>query len=936
MAVNRITKSAGLWTSPSPLTAPLGSYLVADNCVISFPDIIEPRRGFEYLGYDLSSGGTVSIPKALFSFKGTLLAHHVNKVSYNSGVALVDFTNNYAAPNSQVLRMKMEEAGLNIYFTSDTGTQTIDSTANQPYPSGVLAAQAPTTVANPTALTGLPDAGWMPKDTKTAYVATWFRTDANDTDHEGTPSNPVFITNPADITVPAGAASKPGTVHTNQYVLITYPSHGFNVGDAVTITFDPADAQYVSGTFTVVRPWTEDSFYLKAGTITASGPTAHPATITSGSKNVQVSVGIPPYGGPFVQNALSGYSALIYRAKLSNGANVVPRSQYYLAKQYVITPADIAAGYITFTDSTPDSLLQDPLYTNTDDGEPPDSSTDNDDSVAPWCTDLAEFDDRLWGANYQEAENFSFSLLGVGAPNGLQVGDTITIAGAVFTAIAESATPTGVQFRVYSSSSSAGTNVQRTAQELALQVTQSGLNTDCYYTSDVDAIPGQMLLRFRRSGTSPFAISVSRVSAWGPDMTGGAVSSANAETNGLWFSKRNQPEAVPLLNRIQVGPRNARILRIRPLRDKLFAFTDIAGVYVVSNSYPYIVTQLGSTATLISPDTLVNFDDAIWGLTTQGVVRFTEAGVQVLSIPIEADIKALFGVGLPYLKQKSLAVGYESARKYCLAMPTDPSDTENTQAFVYDVATRAWTRWTKPMDAMVVLPMVASVATSQDYLYCTTPRLTTVSKERKNFDQTDYMDESFQVTVNSYSGQVANVTVASVSNVPLVGDLLYQTPILRSIVTAVSNPSSGVYLLTTQDTVDWTTGTAATVYTAIQTDVVYTPIFAGGPEERKNFREVSFHFRTPGFSLGQATFRGDTNYEEHSVPFQMSGFGELGWGSFSWAQPARMRNRRVSIPTPARRVSFLTAGFSLREAQGTWQLAGITPVFEEMSERNTK
>lgn len=929
MASAHVNNAAGLWISPSPLQAPVGAYILADNVVINSPGIIESRRGFSWFAYQLSSSGGATTPKTSFSYRGTLLVQHDFKLSYNSGTAFTDYTGTFGppspAPSPRVSpRMRSEEAGLNLYFTSDSGVHVIDQpTSGEPLSAGEPRGPTPTSINHSTDVTGVPHTGWFNSDRQTAYVATFFRTDANDTDHEGTPSNPIFVINPHVITVPIGAA----TIFGGTSVLVSVPNHGFREGMQVEATFNAGDPLYLTGTYTVAyySADPENKFVLPGA---ASGPgaaTTFASSVTSGSKNVQVYVGLPA-------GIVAGQTALVYRSKVSVDAVTLPRAQYYLDKEYIVTGTDITNLYFTYTDETPDSLLQDPLYTNTDDGEPPDGSLQNDNSQPPWCMDLAEFDQRLWGANYKELQTFSLSLLGVGAPNGLQVGDTVqinTLAGNIFFAIPESAGVGPHQFRVYTSSDSPAENVRRTAQEFALAVTNLADTVDAFYTSGPDDIPGQILLRSRIPGEVAFGVVVSRPSAWSPILTttsaGMVTSTAKPQTNGLWFSKQSQPEAVPLLNRLAIGPRNAQILRIRPLRDKLFVFTDIAGVYVVSNSYPYQVTSLSETATLLAPDTLVNFDDAIYCLTTQGVVKFNEAGPTILSVPIESDLQSLFGASLSVLQLNAFSISYQSYRKYMLCMPTLVADRTNTQVFVYDTITKSWTRFTKAIDSGVVIPQTNT-------LYITTPLSTKVSQERKNYNYTDYADEDFQVTINSSSGMSLDVTTAIA---PQIGDVFYQDPINLSLVQDVVSTGTNTYTVTTKDTVVWTLPTI-TCYPGITCQLLNVPLALGAPEELKNFREVTYHFRTPGFSYGNGLFAGDLNPEVRSVSFSKGGWGEVPWGGFAWEQPARPVNKRVAIPTSARRVSYLSVGFDIREAWSVWQLMGVSPIYENMSERNSK
>jgi hypothetical protein len=909
MSVTRVLQNAGLWRSPSHLLAPSGSFEIANDVVVNYPGIVEPRRGFEYLSYTF--GTSLDHANTLFSYRGTVLAQYGSKLASDTGAAFADLAGTNAAPGSY--RMRGLEDNLNFYYASTDGVKVLDAPLGTPILAGVLRGPLPTGRVSRTTLTGDPNTGWMPENTQVGYVATFSRTDANDTLHEGTPSNPFFLVNPAGFTIAVGNAFRtpPSGLGT---VIINASNHGLLNGDRVTITYDAADVDFVSGTYTV-RNATQNQFRYSKNAAAFSA-TTQPATVTTGSKDVTVNVTLSP-------DVTTDYTLNVYRTRLSVSATTAPRQQYYLVAAHALTGGEIAAGVATITDSTPDSLLQiqQPLYTNTDDGEPPDSSPDNDNSQPPTATDLELFDGRMWGCNFSELQSFSLALLGVDAPNGLQVGDTITVGGVTYTGVAVG-TALGASTFTVQTGYDAGTNVQATAQSLALTIYQNGSSqVDAFYTSGVDDFPGQILLRGRLPTSPQFAVTTSRVSAFNPDLTGGLSSSSDSETNGLWFSKQNQPEAVCLLNRLAVGPRNCRILRVKALRDRLFVFTDIAGIWTISNHYesPYSIDQLTATAALYGPDTLVNFDDALWALSSQGVIRLTAAGPAIESIPIDSDIKLLFGLALSTTKTLALGIGYESYHKYLLALPTDPADTTNTQIFVYDVFTKAWTRWGRSISAGVVVP-------ESDFLYIAAPSNNYVSKERKTFTRTDYSDESFVVNIVSASG--TSVTLTDATGVTA-GDLLYVDPVARSLVTAVSGN-----VLTTLDSITWVAG-AATIYTGIPSEVIYTPMFSGVPEEWKHYREVQFHFRNPAFNLGNAVFKSDQDPEERDSAVAMGGFGDRPWEGFPWEQPSAPKNKRVWVPSFQQRANYLSVGFELREAQATWQLAGYTPIYESGSERGT-
>src|SRR5690606_33655051 len=114
------------------------------------------------------------------------------------------------------------------------------------------------------------------------------------------------------------------------------------------------------------------------------------------------------------------------------------------------------------------------------------------------------------------------------------------------------------------------------------------------------------------------------------------TSTNNESVNRVYFSKLGQPEAVPSVNYIDVGPQDQAIERIVALRDNLFVLkTD--GVYIIDGvSAPnFSVRLLDNSSNIIAPDTAVVLSNQIYALSSQGVVTITETGVGIISRPIE-------------------------------------------------------------------------------------------------------------------------------------------------------------------------------------------------------------------------------------------------------------------------------------------------------------
>lgn len=933
-SVGAVSKISGLYTSPNALSfVPEGALKQALNTVINFPGVLESRRGFEYVPY--SFGTLSSRANQLLSYLGTVLVQYdTSKLAHDTGIAFSDYSGTYGPP-SGATRVRGAEANQNLYFTSVDGVKVIDQSFGEPVPVGLP--RAPTPVGQlPSggflmqgSFSGNPGAGWMPGDSQAAYIALVGTRDASNNIKLGEASNPYYVVNPPDISFLAGDAA----AITSGFVALKVGSGNaryYQDGDVVSVTLSPTDANYPNGFKTVQTPLTFDKIEL-AWTNSAAH-NVQPGVISGANRNTFVTFQTTP-------EMTTSQFVRIYRTKSSPGATVPPNQDFFLVNEIPITSGILSAGSYQFVDSTPDELLLNPYYNNVNvGGETPDGSPDNENGRAPFCRDLVVWDDRLWGASLIEKHVLNVNLLGTesiliyDSAGGLRSGDTVTVGGVTFTAVHSLSAPLAAnQFCVFDlavqTDMTASECVARTAQSLATQVTSNpSCTVNAYCTNfniyDATTLPGAIKFVNRDPVGSAFTFATSRPSAWNPDPTSTLTSTADNATNELWFSKQEQSEAVPAFNRLSIGPRNSTILRIRPILSQLFVFTD-RGVYTVSNTYPYRVDLLSKTAILVAPDSLVDLDDGLFCLSTQGVVKVSAAGVGVTSMPIEADIKRLYGTGITNLTKLAQAVGYESYRKYILTMPTVPGDTANTQQFVYDVATRAWTQWDVPAASMLLVP-------DTDTLYIAKTDENRVSIERKNYDATDYSDESFAVTLSSVSGMVLSLTSVAGINP---GDMIYQSSVTRSLVVSVDPIGNTV---TVADTLDgWVPGMGTACYRGIHNAVQFSGHFAGLANHIKHWQAITFHFKTPGLATAQAVFFSELGPNLEMVSLALQGWGAQPWGRFAWAQLPGPKNSRVFLTPNATRAAYLTVGLDIREARGVWSLLGYTPEVRDVSARST-
>ncbi len=247
--------------------------------------------------------------------------------------------------------------------------------------------------------------------------------------------------------------------------------------------------------------------------------------------------------------------------------------------------------------------------------------------------------------------------------------------------------------------------------------------------------------------------------------------------NRLYFSKTDQPEAVPILNYLDIGPRNKEIKRIIALRDNLFVLKE-DGVYIVSGASAQnsnLTTSAGFGSKLLSnstqilaPDSAQVLNNQIYMLSNKGVVSISESGGdEIKSRQIENLITSIANSRFTSYKTISFGVSYENDNAYMLWLPTTTSDTVATQCYRFNTLTRTWTRFVKSTTCGTVL-------SADDKLYMGAGDDEYLLQERKNGDRTDHVDGEVTLSIPPNGINGTTFELSSLSEV-VEGDVLIQT-----------------------------------------------------------------------------------------------------------------------------------------------------------------
>jgi hypothetical protein len=248
--------------------------------------------------------------------------------------------------------------------------------------------------------------------------------------------------------------------------------------------------------------------------------------------------------------------------------------------------------------------------------------------------------------------------------------------------------------------------------------------------------------------------------------TAAVFSEDDEKPNRVYFSKFQQPEAVPIVNYFDVGAQDKAILRIIPLRDSLFVFKE-DGLYRISGeSTPFQLELFDSSYIMLAPDSGAVCNNVIYTWTTQGIQSLSEGGGGIVSRDIDDIILRIQSSNFPDFKTATWGVGYESDNSYLVYTVNDMDDEFATIAYRYCTLTDSWTTYD--------LSHIAGVVNQfDDKLYLAASDVAYIEQERKTFSRLDYADREVESVISTNKVIGDTIILPTVTGLE-VGDVVVQ------------------------------------------------------------------------------------------------------------------------------------------------------------------
>lgn len=628
----------------------------------------------------------------------------------------------------------------------------------------------------------------------------------------------------------------------------------------------------------------------------------------------------------------------VYRSNPSATAADTPDDDYQQVIEDNPTSGELSSRSITVTDITPDDLRQAFLYSSASQ-----EGAASANFAPPFCKDMCSFRNYAFYANTKEVQSYTLTLLAVDSPDGIQINDTITFDfGTPTLTLTGKAVENAAagQFLVYTSGTPSQ-NIETTCRSIVNVLNSYASNTriNAFYASGFDDLPGKMIFQRRTfftdtvTETDSFFVYSNRTTCWTPQIPSTAIITSSNQSNNhlypnrIYISKLQQPEAVPLLQYFDIGSASEPILRIIPLRDAVMIFKP-DGIFTIfgNDITSFNQSTIDNTAIVVAPNSVVAFNNAVYFYSQQGVCRITPDGSpEVISIPIEKDLLVISSANYPNFPELTNAVGYESERKYIMATITTPTDTVATQEYVFNSLTSSWTKWDREYYCAIINPadnkMYYGGQSTSDGPY--------VYQERKEYANSDYADEQYDVNIVSYSG--LDIVLTDLTNVEV--DMTIQQDNIAAIIESIDEDTNTI---TVSDLNVWTVGTA-TIFTPIEVNARTTQISGSNPGIMKQMAEISLIFETPNFDDITVTFFSDyiaAGYEVVLHPVNQGAWGQFPWGTVPWGGDLLSYQRlRTFVPKPVQRCNWMVMNIATKQCFVNFALEGFTVMMNQVGPR---
>jgi hypothetical protein len=738
----------------------------------------------------------------------------------------------------------------NLYITTNNGVKKVEAINT----TQILEAGIPQPLDLQASLSTLN--GFMEPDSQVAYRVVLGRIDANNNKVLSAPSPAFFVVN--NMIKDVASTESAGTVIVND------ASHSLSVNDTIVVkNAQDASGSSVSGVNGewIVSSVSPGSFtFVVTGTVTGTLSELDYGTY----RDVEIDFNLP-------DTVSTEWFLHVYRSSESLSDDVIPQEDLQLVLERNITTPETISLSVNLTDNLSNGLKGAFLYTN-----PSSEGIAQSNYQPPNGKYITSFKNFVFLGNTFYKHRLEVDLVSV-LPIGLD--DTFTVDGITLTAKnAESSID--LYFELFTSGT-VSQNIENTARSICRVINQYSLaNIRAFYSSGYNDFPGKIVFEKETYTSTGFTMSSTDFpTAFNPELP--ITSEQEENVNRLHFSKISEPEAFPLLNFLDVGSKDYKIVGLETTKDSLIIIKE-KGLYRLNGDNPsnFILTAIDEELECLSSDSICKNNNRIYFLSQYGFVEVSDTGYRIISEQINRPIDFLIQ-NLTYIKASA-----DDQQLYFTIENIFDWLEDNYITLVYNTEKGVWST------SNIVFKDALEL---KNRMYNITIDNTTIRQQRKDEKLTDFSDRKVEFRVvslvdskniivddfpigyepNNKSAFVYNNNVYRIKEVTDLGGGDFNLELIDDLYSDPDNPiGEGFTLLDS--------------YEPISLILETNPLSAGQLGDFKMFKSLEFNFRSGNVTNFTIKNSNENGYSSDIMEYQddsASGFGFDVWGGLFGYEP---------------------------------------------------